>query len=143
MPRDVAGRRGGFKSDIDVTALAAVVLVLLVNMMLITPIVDPGVAVTLPEASHSADKRDSDDQTVVAVDSRGYFYVNALPVAHDDLGPRVRKVLTDSRDRLVYVKGDRDAKYAAIMRAMEALRGADVDDIVLVTERPPGVGARR
>jgi biopolymer transport protein TolR len=129
------GAKGSLKADINVTPLVDVMLVLLIIMMLIAPMLQQGVAVTLPEAGNTGDKPDTQDQTVVAVDSRGHFYVNALPVPNDDLVPRVQKALEDKKEKLVYLKGDKDAKYEAIMGAMDALRKAQIENIALITER--------
>jgi len=132
------GGGGGVKSDINVTPLVDVMLVLLIIMMLIAPMLQQGVAVTLPEAGNTGEKPDTQDQTVVAVDSRGKFYVNALPATPEDLIPRVQRALEDKKEKIVYLKGDKDAKYAAIMDAMDAFRKAQIENIALITERKQG-----
>lgn len=134
------GGSTGVKSDINVTPLVDVMLVLLIIMMLIAPMLQQGVAVTLPEAGNTGDKPDTQDQTVVAIDSRGKFYVNALPASADDLIPRVQRALEDKKEKIVYLKGDKDAQYGAIMDAMDAFRKAQIENIALITERkiPPG-----
>jgi biopolymer transport protein TolR len=137
MTIDAGDARRGPKSDINVTPLVDVMLVLLIIMMLIAPMIREGGAVALPAAAHSRETPDTPEQTVVAVDARGLFYVNALPVANDDLVPRVRQALGDRTDRIVYLKGDKDAKYAAIMHAMDALRAAQIENIAFITERTP------
>src|SRR6476661_535684 len=142
MAMDVGGAKGGLKADINVTPLVDVMLVLLIIMMLIAPMLQQGVAVTLPEAGNTGEKPDTQDQTVVAIDSRGKFYVNALPVASDDLVARVQKALEDKKEKLVYLKGDKDAKYSAIMDAMDALRKAQIENIALITERKQGAGGK-
>jgi biopolymer transport protein TolR len=137
------GSKGSLKADINVTPLVDVMLVLLIIMMLIAPMLQQGVAVTLPEAGNTGDKPDTQDQTVVAIDSRGAFYVNAIPVAPDDLIPRVQRVLEDKKEKIVYLKGDKDAKYSAIMDAMDAFRKAQIENIALITEKknkPGGAG---
>ena len=128
------GSKGSLKADINVTPLVDVMLVLLIIMMLIAPMLQ-GVAVKLPEAGNSDEKPDTQEQTVVAVDSGSRFYVNALPITREDLVPRVRQALEDKKEKIVYLKGDKDAKYAAIMDAMEALRTAQIENIALITER--------
>ena len=137
------GAKGSLKADINVTPLVDVMLVLLIIMMLIAPLLQQGVAVTLPEASNTGEKPDTQDQTVVAVDSRGHYYVNAIPVTSEDLVPRVQRALEDKKEKLVYLKGDKDAKYAAIMDAMDAMRKAQIENIALITERKPGEGAAK
>ncbi len=137
------GSKGSLKADINVTPLVDVMLVLLIIMMLIAPLLQQGAPITMPEAANTGEKPDTQDQTVVAIDSRGAFYVNALPVAPDDLIPRIQRVLEDKKEKIVYLKGDKDAKYAAIMNAMDAFRKAQIENIALITEKknkPAGAG---
>jgi biopolymer transport protein ExbD len=130
-----AGSKGSLKADINVTPLVDVMLVLLIIMMLVAPILTRTM-VTLPAAGNSAEKPDTQAQTVVTVDARGAFYVNALLVTPGELVPRVQRALEDKADKVVYVKGDKDAKYAGVMDAMDALRSARIENIALITEPP-------
>ena len=134
------GAKGSLKADINVTPLVDVMLVLLIIMMLIAPLLQQGVAVTMPEAANTGEKPDTQDQTVVAIDSRGAFYVQSLPVSADDLIPRIQRVLEDKKEKIVYLKGDKDAKYSAIMDAMDAFRKAQIENIALITEKKNKVG---
>jgi len=135
MAMDVGSTKGGVKSDINVTPLVDVMLVLLIIMMLIAPMLQQGAPVNKPEAANGIDKPDTQDQTVVAVDSHNHFYVNALEVRDPaDLVPRVQKALEDKKEKIVYLKGDKDAKYEAIMAAMDAFRKAQIENIALITE---------
>ena len=134
------GSKGSLKADINVTPLVDVMLVLLIIMMLIAPMLQQGVAVQMPEAANTGEKPDTQDQTVVAIDSRGAFYVNAIAVTPDDLIPRVQRVLEDKKEKIVYLKGDKDAKYSAIMDAMDAFRKAQIENIALITEKKNKVG---
>ena len=140
MAMNVGGAKGSIKADINVTPLVDVMLVLLIIMMLIAPMLNQNGAITLPEADNSTEKPNTQAQTVVAIDSRSMFYVNALPVTPEDLVPRVQRALEDKQEKLVYVKGDKDAKYSAVMDAMDALRQGQIENIALITERknPPG-----
>src|SRR6187401_2126454 len=135
MAMDVGGSKGSLKADINVTPLVDVMLVLLIIMMLIAPMLQQGVAVTLPEAGNTGDNPDTQDQTVVAIDSRGKIYVNDIRAAPEDLVPRVQRALEDKKEKIVYLKGDKDAQYAPIMDAMDALRKAQIENIALITER--------
>jgi biopolymer transport protein TolR len=141
MAMSGGGGRGGLNSDINVTPLVDVMLVLLIIMMLIAPMLQQGVAVQMPEAANTGEKPDTQDQTVVAIDSRGAFYVNALPVTPDNLIPQVQRVLEDKKEKIVYLKGDKDAKYSAIMDAMDAFRKAQIENIALITEKKNKPGA--
>ena len=135
MPMDL-GSKGSLKADINVTPLVDVMLVLLIIMMLIAPMLTRTL-VALPEAGNSAERPDTQAQTVVTVDARGTFYVNAQLVTRDEHVPRVQRALEDKSEKIVYMKGDKDAKYAGIMEAMDALRNARIENIALITERKP------
>ena len=132
------GSKGSLKADINVTPLVDVMLVLLIIMMLIAPMLQ-NVAVALPQADHSGEKPDTQEQTVVTVDALGKFSVNLLPVAPEELIPRVQRALGERKEKIVYVRGDKNARYAAIMDAMDALRRAQIENIALITERKPEV----
>ena len=137
------GSKGSLKADINVTPLVDVMLVLLIIMMLIAPLLPQGVPVTLPEAGNTGEKPDTQQQIVVAIDSRSKFFVNAISATPDDLVPRVQKALEDKKEKLVYVRGDKDAKYSAIMDVMDAFRKAQIENIALITEKknkPGGAG---
>ena len=136
MSMDLGGAKGGVKSDINVTPLVDVMLVLLIIMMIVAPLLQQGVNLTLPEATHSGDKPDTGDPIVVFVDAFSQTYVNALPVVQADLGRRLNEVLEDSLERIVYLKADRDAPYGAVMAMMDALREAQIETVGLITERP-------
>ena len=73
MAMDVGGAKGGLKADINVTPLVDVMLVLLIIMMLIAPMLQQGVAVTLPEAGNTEPKPDTQDQTVVAIPAVWFY----------------------------------------------------------------------
>ena len=103
------GGKDSLKADINVTPLVDVMLVLLIIMMLIAPMLRQGVPVQMPEAANTGEKPDTQGQTVVAIDSRGAFYVNLLPVQPDNLIPQVQRVLEDKKEQIVYLKGDKDA----------------------------------
>jgi biopolymer transport protein TolR len=141
MAMDVGASKGSLKADINVTPLVDVMLVLLIIMMLIAPMLQKGVAVNLPFAGNTTDKPDTQDQTVVAVDSQNNFWVNGIKYDKSEFASRVATVLEDKKERVVLIKGDTDAKYSAIMEAMDDLRKAGIEDIGLITERktpPPG-----
>ena len=83
------GGKGGVKSDINVTPLVDVMLVLLIIMMIIAPMLQKGVDVKLPTASNTTDKPETQDQTVVAVDASGRMFLQSLEVPENDLARKV------------------------------------------------------
>jgi len=132
---DVGGAKGGIKSDINVTPLVDVMLVLLIIMMIVAPLLQKGAPVRLPTATNSADKPETQDQTVVAVTSGGEFYLNGVPIPDTDLQRRVTDILEDKTAKIVLIKADEDAPYGKIMEAMDELRAAGIEDMGLITER--------
>jgi biopolymer transport protein TolR len=134
---DLGGAKGGVKSDINVTPLVDVMLVLLIIMMLVAPLLQQGVDLILPVAANTAEKPDTADQTVVYIDAQSQLYVNAIPVPPGgDVVERLNAALDTQVDRTVYLKGDRDAPYGAIMQMMDALRDAGIETVALITEAP-------
>jgi len=129
------GGGGGVKSDINVTPLVDVMLVLLIIMMIVAPLLQQGVAVTLPLAANSTEKPETQDQTVVTIDKNSNVYLNALPVPAGSLQSRVTDALEDKSDKIVIIKADEEVEYSAVMAAMDELRKAGIEDMGLITER--------
>jgi biopolymer transport protein TolR len=133
---DVGGAKSGIKSDINVVPLADVMLVLLIIMMLIAPLLQQGVILTLPTAGNTTEKPDTAGQTTVYVDAQSRLYVGTNEVSEAEVIPRLREVMEMQTEKLVYLKGDQDAPYGAIMQMMDALRAAQIETVALITETP-------
>jgi biopolymer transport protein ExbD len=135
MAVDLGGAKGGLKCDINVTPLVDVMLVLLIIMMLVAPMLQQGVPVTLPEADNTVDKPDTQEQTVVAITADQRLFVNSVMVSEDEFAESVRVAVDDTRERIVIIKGDQDVPYSAVMQAMDDLRAIGIEDIGLITEK--------
>ena len=135
MSMDLGGAKGGVKADINVTPLVDVMLVLLIIMMLITPMLNQGVAMHLPKASNTVDKPTTQDNTVVAVGKDGTMYVNSKPVAEGDMAAKITEALENKKEKVVFINADEEALYSSVMTAMDQLHQAGVEDIALITER--------
>jgi biopolymer transport protein ExbD len=134
MSMDVGGSKGGIKSDINVTPLVDVMLVLLIIMMIVAPLLQKGADVKLPLAANTAEKPETQDQTVLAVDKNDRYYVNGLPVLKQDLRQKVEEVLESKKERIILIKADEDARYSAVMDAMDEMRASGIEDIGLITD---------
>jgi biopolymer transport protein ExbD len=128
------GGGGGVKSDINVTPLVDVMLVLLIIMMIVAPLLQQGVRVKLPQAANPTEKPDTQDQTVLAIDSNKRLYLNTVPVQTGDLRRKVEEVLEGKKDRIVIIKADVDVEYSAVMDAMDELRATGIEDLGLITD---------
>jgi biopolymer transport protein ExbD len=135
MAMDVGGAKGGVKSDINVTPLVDVMLVLLIIMMIVAPLLQKGADVKMPSAANTADKPETQDQTVVAIDKTDRYFVNGLPVRREELRQKVGDILDTKKERIILIKADEDAKYSAVMDAMDELRAIGIEDMGLITER--------
>jgi biopolymer transport protein TolR len=135
------GGGGGVKSDINVTPLVDVMLVLLIIMMLVAPLLQQGVPVTLPEATNSVDKPETRGQTTLAISADKRVYLNAKEVPdREKLGETVKMLLEDkpADEKVVFIKADQAVDYGEVMAAMDQLRAAGIEDMGLITLKPAG-----
>ncbi len=135
MSMDLGGAKGGVKSDINVTPLVDVMLVLLIIMMLIAPMLQQGVDVRLPQAANTVDKPETQGQTVLSITADRRFYVNSVQVAESEMLNRIQGALEETRERIVLIKGDEDAPYGSIMTVMDELRWVGIEDVGLIVDR--------
>jgi len=135
---------GGVKSDINVTPLVDVMLVLLIIMMIVAPMLQKGVDVRLPLAANSANKPETQDQTVLAIKADKTLWVNGVQVREPELRKRVEEVLESKKEKIILIKADEEVEYSAVMGAMDELRAGGIEDMGLITERKvrPGEGGK-
>ncbi len=141
MAMDLGGAKGGVKSDINVTPLCDVMLVLLIIMMIVAPLLQQGVSVTLPQATNTTDKPETQGQTVVAIARDKSMYVNAKPVQEAEMATRINELLENSKEKIVLIKADTEVEYGAVMAAMDQLRQAGIEDIGLITDPKKTTGS--
>jgi len=140
MSMDLGGAQGGVKSDINVTPLVDVMLVLLIIMMLVAPLLQQGVSVKLPEAENTVDKPEVSDQTVIAIASNKEVYLNAKPIREQELATKLIELLENKTEKIVLIKADEDVEYGAVMATMDQLRQAGIENVGLITEKKKGSG---
>jgi biopolymer transport protein TolR len=140
MSMDIGSTKGGVKSDINVTPLCDVMLVLLIIMMIVAPLLQQGVSVTLPKATNTVDKPETQGQTVIAIGSNKQVYVNAKLVAEGDLVTRVTELLENQKEKIILIKADAEVEYGAVMATMDQLRQAGIEDIGLVVDPKRNLG---
>ena len=128
------GGGGGVKSDINVTPLVDVMLVLLIIMMIIAPLLQKGVDVRLPIAINSASKPETQDQTVLGIKADKTTWINGVEVRKEELRSRLDAILETKKEKLILLKADEDAPYSAVMDTMDMLRGAGIEDVGLITD---------
>jgi len=138
---DLGGAKGGVKSDINVTPLCDVMLVLLIIMMIVAPLLQQGVSVKLPQAANTVDKPETQGQTVVAIARDKSMYVNAKPVQEAEMATRINEILETAKEKVVFIRADEEVEYGAVMAAMDQLRQAGIEDIGLITDPKKNAGS--
>jgi biopolymer transport protein TolR len=140
MAMSGGGKRGAVVSEINVTPLVDIMLVLLIIMMLIAPLLQKGVDVNLPTAGNTSDKPDTQQQIVLHVTADKRFYVNNKETPERDVVDRLKYALEEAKEKVVYLKADQDAPYASVMQMMDKMRDAQIENVGLITEskRKPG-----
>ena len=140
MGMSVGDKSGGMNSEINITPLADVMLVLLIIVMLIAPLLTAGVTLTLPEASNTGDKPDNDNNTTVAVTADGRYFVDNVQTTQQDLLNSINNALDRKLERILLVKADVNAQYSSVMELMDQLQRAGIENVGLITEREVGGG---
>jgi biopolymer transport protein ExbD/biopolymer transport protein TolR len=145
MPKRDEGRK--ISSDINVTPMVDVMLVLLIIFMVVTPMLtQPGIPVDMAKTEHPAAMPDAvkDDSIVLAVTRDGRIYLGRDRIGLDQLTAKVSDRLQRSSDRRVFVKADAHARYGAVVEVVDNLRSANVENLGLLTEerRAPGTGKK-
>ena len=124
-------------SNINVTPMVDVMLVLLIIFMVITPMLQNKVAVDMARVENTKNMPDADkeDAIVVAVTRDGVVYLGQNKTSLDQLGVQVREKLADKPGKTIYVRADARAQYLAVENAVDAVRTAGVDNVGLLTQK--------
>ena len=123
--------------DINVVPMADIMLVLLIIFMVVTPMLQKGVSVEMALTEHPRDMPDADkeDAVLVAVTRSGNIFLGNQMVSLEQITDKVREMLTGKLDKTVYVKSDARALYGNVVKVVDEVRSAGVDQLGLLTER--------
>jgi biopolymer transport protein ExbD/biopolymer transport protein TolR len=127
----------GAVSDINVTPLVDVMLVLLIIFMVITPMLQKGVSVDMARVNnpHPMQAAEKEDATLLAITRDGRIYLGPDVISLDKITAQVKDRVADKLDKTVYVKSDARAKYGDVVSVVDAVRAAGVDSLGLLTEK--------
>ena len=147
------GGDGAYNSDINVTPLVDIMLVVLIIFMVITPMLGSNVAVTLPKANNPIEEKkiNSDKAVIVSIPANKAWYVgkDEMKAASDDekLNALTKEVkdkidrISKPEDKVVYVKCSQDVQYQYVVMTIDAIRNSGIDRIGLVVDQEkPGSG---
>jgi biopolymer transport protein TolR len=124
-------------SEINVTPMVDVMLVLLIVFMVAAPLLTVGVPVDLPQTA-AKPMEDQTEPLTVTVKRDGEVYLQETKIAMDALVPKIAAITQSNPDARIFVRGDRDISYGDIMQVMGQLNAAGFHKVALVTETPKG-----
>jgi len=126
-------RRGALNSEINVTPLVDVMLVLLIVFMIAAPLLSVGVPVELPKTDAKALPSQQEPITIT-VDFEGGVFIQDEEISLDDLATRLIAVSTNGYEERIYLRGDRETDYGEVMKVMARINTAGFTNIGLVTD---------
>jgi biopolymer transport protein TolR len=137
MAFDASPQGGGTTiSQINVTPLVDVMLVLLVIFMVTAPIIQQGVQVNLPQAKAGAIEG-TEEFLVVSIAKSGKIYLNDNEMTLSELGKKLAAIKKVQADKQVYLRADQDVRYGVVMRTIAQIKQSGIERLGMVT-RPPG-----
>lgn len=127
------GRRQAM-SEINVTPLVDVMLVLLIIFMVTAPMMQEGVSVDLPQAKGAPlEKEQRNEEIVIAVSGKGEIFVNEVSVQEEQLPQQIMDSLKENPQREVYLRADKTVPYGVVVRIMGALKAAGLANLGMIT----------
>lgn len=142
------GGNSEFNSEINVTPMVDVMLVLLIIFMIVTPLLQQGVSVNLPREMISPDEDPDiakDTSVIVAIPDNFNFYIGKEQYPLDQLGEVIKKRMEGKtpEKRIVYIKSSVDVDYGQVVKAIDTIRKQDIDKIGLVADKKKGTDAAK
>ncbi len=136
-------RRRGVMSEINVTPMVDVMLVLLIIFMVSAPLLTVGVPIDLPQSQAKSLDQDKEPLTV-SVKANGQIYLQNTEISAEELVPKL-KAITEARrgaEERIFVRGDRQLEYGTVMKVMGSISAAGFHRVALVTESEQQASAR-
>ncbi len=130
------GNRGTM-SQINVTPLVDVMLVLLIIFMVTAPMMQQGVQVNLPKAQAKALSA-QEETVVVSIDKSGRVFINSAEISPGELKSRLSSMFENRTKKEVFLKADRTVPYGEVVKTMAEIKGAGIERLGMVTEPSQG-----
>src|ERR1700726_2542898 len=126
-------------SQINVTPLVDVMLVLLIIFMVTAKTIQQGIQVTLPSVKAEA-LPGKEEQFVVSITKDSQIYLNDAKLSADDLTGKLKAIAQERPDRQVFIRADDQVPYGQVIRTMAAIKAAGIENVGMVTEMPADAG---
>ncbi len=147
MSMSTGGGSGGLQSEINVTPMVDIMLVLLIIFMVVTPFLQQGITVNLPKNMNNPDvdpRIIKESSIVISIPADGEYYVGKLPLQREQLAEKVDTMLENiknEQDRIVYIKSGIGVSYGDVVSVINEVRKLGVDKIGLVADKKKGAAA--
>jgi biopolymer transport protein ExbD len=127
----------------NVIPMADIMLVLLIIFMVVTPMLQKGVSVDMAKVNNAEDMQnaDKDDAIILAVTRDGKMYLGSKQIVLSEITTAVKDQIANRLDKTVFVRSDARAKYGDVVKAVDEVRSAGVDNLGLLTEKNQKGGA--
>ena len=138
MAMQVGESRGSVIADINVTPMADVMIVLLIIFMVVTPMISKGVDVTLPKAANTAEKKSDSQAVEVAIRKDTALFLGGVRVeGPNELRDKIKQRIEDLPEggKIIQLKADIELPYAEVMKVMDLVRQAGVEEVALIAEK--------
>lgn len=141
MSMSTGGGSGGLQSEINVTPMVDIMLVLLIIFMVVTPFLQQGITVALPKNLENPDVDPNiikESSIVISIPENGQFFLGKIPVAQEQLAEKVDTMLKgikNEQDRIVYIKSGVGVNYGDVVNVINEVRKLGVDKIGLVADK--------
>ena len=133
-------RRNPVMSEINVTPMVDVMLVLLVVFMVTAPLLTVGVPVDLPK-TQATQMVGQDEPLVITMNAEGKLFIQETAVDLDSLVPRLQAITANKSETRIFIRGDRAIAYGRVMEVMGTVNQAGFNRVALITELPTSSGA--
>lgn len=131
------GSGGGPKSDINMTPMIDVLLVLIIIFMVITPLTPKGLEALVPQPPPPGQKQTLSDQrtVVIVIDANHHMQINSEDTTEATMGDRLTEIFKTRAERVVFVKGDPSIDFSYVAKAIDIAHGAGIDKVGLMTAK--------
>jgi biopolymer transport protein ExbD len=126
------GNAGSIRSEINITPLVDVVLVLLIIFMVTVPLLQRGYAAQVPPKVESAAPTPNQDQIIVRMDAQGQTFINKTPVPYENFGGALKTAMTGRSQKVVFFAADGELPYEKVVNFMDLVRNNGAENLGIV-----------